>query len=150
MRVKSGGGRRGVAENGLDDPQVDARLQQMRRHTVAQTVHVGGFAHAALQQSAAEGPLQSAASDRPGVVWHAVAQSVAGDRGEQPTGRVMGEPERAQLFQGPLGQRHETILVSFAPDAQEHPLRIDVANPQEQTFTEAQATGIDRGQTAGV
>src|SRR5438128_10726523 len=59
----------------------------------------------------------------------------------------MSEPQFAQLFQGPLGQRHETIFVSFAPDAQEHPLRIDVANPQEQTFTESQATGIDRGQT---
>src|SRR6266436_7677851 len=59
----------------------------------------------------------------------------------------MSEPQFAQLFQGPLGQRHETIFVSFAPDAQEHPLRIDVANPQEQPFTEAQATGINRGQT---
>src|SRR2546425_5835607 len=59
----------------------------------------------------------------------------------------MSEPQLAQLFQGPLGQRHETIFVSFAPDAQEHPLRIDVANPQEQTFTESQATGINRGQT---
>src|SRR2546425_749475 len=55
----------------------------------------------------------------------------------EPTGRVMSEPERAQLFQAPLGQRHETIFVSFAPDAQEHPLRIDVGNPQEQTFTES-------------
>src|SRR3989442_233497 len=59
----------------------------------------------------------------------------------------MSEPQLAQLFQGPLGQRHETIFVSFAPDAQEHPLRIDVANPQEQTFTESQATGINLGQT---
>ena len=42
---------------------------------------------------------------------------------------------------------HEPIFVSFAPDAQEHPLRIDVGNPQEQTFTESQATRIDRGQT---
>ena len=32
---------------------------------------------------------------------------------------------------------HEPIFVSFAPDAQEHPLRIDVGNPQKQTFTEA-------------
>src|SRR5437016_9492105 len=119
----------------------------MSRHTMAQTVHVGAFAHAALQEGTPEGPLQGAASDRPGVVLHAVTHSVSGDRGEQPTGRVMSEPERAQLFQGPLGQRHETIFVSFAPDAQEHPLRIDVGNPQEQTFTEAQAAGIDRGQT---
>jgi hypothetical protein len=39
------------------------------------------------------------------------------------------------------------ITRSFAPDAQEHPLGIDVANPQEQAFTESQATGINRTQT---
>ena len=35
VRVKSGGSRSRVAENALDNPQVDARFQQVSRHTVA-------------------------------------------------------------------------------------------------------------------
>jgi len=60
---------------------------------VAQRVDVGGFAHAALLQGAAKGPLQSAAGDRATIGLHAVFESVPGHRWEQPSGRAVQGPK---------------------------------------------------------
>lgn len=53
----------------------------------------------------------------------------------------------AQVFQGPLRQGHITIGITFAgADVQEHPFPIDVRHLQAQTFTQAQAAGINGDQ----
>jgi hypothetical protein len=75
-----------MAENFLDDPQVDAGFQQMGGVTMTQRVHVSGLAHPALEQRRAKGLLQSGACDRPAAVLDAVSQAVTGDGGEQPLG----------------------------------------------------------------
>src|SRR5207249_4020839 len=88
VRIDGGGGRGGMTQNALDDAQVDGRFQQVRGKGVTQRMYVGGLAHTALLEGATEGALQSAAGDRSDVVLHAVAHSVTGDRGEQPSGRT--------------------------------------------------------------
>src|SRR5204862_8312174 len=93
VRVKSRGRGGGMTENVLNDAQVDPGFKEMGGHTVAQRMDVGGFAHAALLQGAAKGPLQSAAGDRAAIGLHAVFESVPGDCGKQPEWGTMGWPK---------------------------------------------------------
>src|SRR5712692_9473829 len=100
VRVNGRGRRRGMAENGLDDPQVDLGLQQMSGETVTQRMNMRGFGHAALLEGPTKGPLQSGAGDRAALLLHAVFETLTGDRREQPEWRTMPGPELAQLVEG--------------------------------------------------
>ena len=76
--------------------------------------------------------------------------------GSQVAIRRMGKRQRGQhifpllteQLQSARGQRHITVLVAFAtPDMQKHALGIDVAHLQAQAFSQAQAAGVNGGET---
>src|SRR5215510_7436895 len=96
--------------------------------TMAQSVHTGWLAHAALEQSAAKSLLQGRACDGAAMVLHAVRQSVACDRREQPLSRAMRAPQFPQLNQSFVGQRHQALFAAFAPDAQEQAATVHIAD----------------------
>src|SRR6185295_7118500 len=89
MRVDGGGGGRGMAEDRLDDAQIDSGLQQVCRKGMSQGVYMGGLAHAAFVQCTPESPLQRRAGDGTAVLLHAVGKSVTSHRREEPDGGTM-------------------------------------------------------------
>ena len=61
---------------------------------------------------------------------------------------AVGAPELAEPFQGPLRQGHVTVAVAFAgADVQEQAFGIHIAHLQLEGFAQAQAAGVDRGQS---
>jgi len=150
VRIDGGGGGRGVAEDDLDDAQVDPGLQQMGGEGMSEGVDVGGFAHAALVHGQTEGPLQGAARDGAAVVLHAVGETVAGHGREEPEGRTVRGPELTESFEGFLRQGHETILTAFAVDVQELAGGIDLGDREAAALIETQAAGIDGGEADSI
>ena len=65
MGVDRGGPGTGVAEVVRDQAEVDAGFEEMGGVAVAERVHVGALAHAALLDGAAEGALEARAGDGP-------------------------------------------------------------------------------------
>jgi len=62
----------------------------------------------------------------------------------------MRGPQRPELTQGLLRQRHVALLAAFAVDAQEHALGVQVSNLQAAAFVETQTAGIDGRQADAV
>lgn len=107
---------------------------------------VNGFLDARGFESQAEGALERGAGHRFGGGGSALAV-VAFGREEQ-CGMFMGSPLLAQELERALGQGNVTITIAFArADVQEHAPGIDIGNGQAQAFAQAQAAGIDGGQS---
>ena len=62
----------------------------------------------------------------------------------------MGFPDLAEHLEDRFGQRENTLLVSLADDAQGHLLRVDRGNGQRDRLGDAQAIGVDEGETAAI
>ena len=62
----------------------------------------------------------------------------------------MGFPDLAEHLEDRFGQRENTLLVSLADDAQDHLLRVDRGNGQRDRLGDAQAIGVDEGETAAI
>ena len=116
-----------MTQDGLDDPQIDSGLQQVRREGMAQRVHVSRLGHAALVQCTTEGLLQRRARDGAAVVLHAVLKTVSCHRREKPYARAMRRPEFAQLLERGFTERHVTILAPLAVDMEQTPTAVHVA-----------------------
>lgn len=136
-----------MAEVDLDLAQVLALLQQVGGVGMAQRVDVSGLGHAAGFERQAEGSLERGVAHRLGRGFGAVAAALALGW-KQESGITMGFPLFPQQQESALRQGNVAIIVTLAgANVQEHALRIDVANFQAQPFTQAQAAGIDDGQT---
>jgi hypothetical protein len=134
-----------VAEVDLNLAQVLALLQQMRRVGVAQGVDVRVLFDAAGLESEAEGALERGAAHRSG--GGGGTQTAVTFGGKEQRRMTMTFPLLAQEPQRAFGQRDVTVLIAFATaDVQEHALGINVANLEIQTFTQAQAAGVDGDQ----
>ena len=93
-----------------------------------------------------EGALEGGTAHRLGGAGG--AQAVVALGWEQQGGMAMGFPLLAQEVKRALGQRDVTIGVALAAaDVDQPPLGINVADFQMQAFAQAQAAGIDRGQS---
>ena len=76
------------------------------------------------------------------------AQAVVTFARKQEGGMTMGFPELTEQLERALGQGDVTIGGAFAAaNMQELALGVDVADFQVQAFAQAQAAGIDRGQS---
>ncbi len=145
MRVKGGHDRTFMAEIDLELTQVLALFQQRRRVGMPQRMNVRGLFHAAGLEGEAKGPLQRGARHRFGGRGRALAAAAFG-RKEQ-SGMTMSLPELAQELERALGHRNVTIPIALAgADVQQHPLGIDIADLQAQSFPQAQAAGINGAQ----
>ena len=106
---------------------------------------VRGFFHAAGLEGDAEGALQGGARHRFGGRGRALA-AVAFGRKEQ-SGMTMSLPLLPQELKRALGHRNVTVAIALAgADVQQHPLGINVADLQAQSFAQAQAAGINGAQ----
>jgi hypothetical protein len=67
--------------------------------------------------------------------------------GEEQARMAMRLPALTEQEEGALGQWDVAVAVTLAgTDVEEHPLRVDVADFQVESFAQAQAAGVDRGQ----
>jgi len=78
MGVDLGSPRAAVPQVLLDDPQVDAGLEQMGGVGMAQSVDMGALDDAGALQRQSEGTLEAAAGDRATVMGQAVLQQRVG------------------------------------------------------------------------
>ena len=146
MRVEGGDGRALVAEIDLDLAEVLAPFQQMSGVGMAQGVNVGLLFDAAGFEGQTEGALESGAAHRFGGGGGTLAAMALG--GEKEDGMLVREPLLAQQEQGPFGERNITIPAAFtAADVEQAALAIDVADLQTKPFAQAQAAGVDQGET---
>ena len=60
---------------------------------MTQGMHMRSLVHAALLERAVKSPVQSAGRDGPAILGHAVLESVAAHRREQPHRATMSAPE---------------------------------------------------------
>jgi len=145
MRVERGDDRTLVAQIDLELAQVLALFQQVRRVGMAQGVDVRGFVHAAGPERQTKGPLQRGARHRLGGGGRALTTVTLG--GKEQRGMAMRLPLLPQELQSAVRQGNITVPIAFAgADMQEHPLGINVADRQAQSFAQTQAAGINGAQ----
>jgi len=107
---------------------------------------MGAFLDAAGLEAEAEGTLEGGAAHGLGGGGRPLAAVALG--GEQEPGMLVGSPELAQPEQGALGQRHVTVPIALAgADVQEGAFAVDITDLQAQALAQAQAAGVDRGQS---
>jgi hypothetical protein len=146
VRVNGSDDRALVSEVDLDLTEVLPLLQQMRRIGMAQGMDVRLFGDGAGLEGETKGPLQRGAGHRLG--GGACSLTTVTLSGKEQDGMAVGFPLFTQEQQRAFGQGHVAILVAFAgTDVQEHALRIDIADLQAKPFTQAQAAGVDGGQS---
>lgn len=146
MRIDGGRDRADMAEVDLDLAQVLSLLKQVSRVTVAKRVDMSFLFDAALFECFAKSQLQGASVHRCG--GRGSSGSAPSSGREEEVWVTMSSPELAQQIQSAEGQRNVTIPIAFATaDMEQHPFTVNVFNLQSQTVAQAQAAGIDRGQT---
>ena len=144
--VNGGDDRAPVAQIDLDLAEVLALFQQMRRVGMSQGMDVRLLGDGAGLEGETKGPLQGAAAHRFGGAAGSPSTVTLG--GKEKDRMTMGFPLLAQEQQSAFGQGYVAILITFAgADVQEHALRIDVADLQAKPFTQAQAAGVNSGQS---
>ena len=139
LRVKCGGVELGVAEQRLDDADVDTVLEQVRGKAVAQGVWPdplgdirgrGGLDDDAIQLSGAERHHRVLAGEEPAIRAHDAQLS-------------SGAPPVPKQHQQALGQHGVAIATALAAfDAQQHALAVDVAHLESRDLGDAQASAI--------
>jgi hypothetical protein len=75
-----------VSEVALDDPQVDAVFEEMRRIGVSQCMHRGLLADVTSLHRSSQAGLEARARNGAPVVGEAVLEPTPGGCGEQPVG----------------------------------------------------------------
>ena len=129
-----------MAEQDLDDPDVHAPLEHVRGEAVTQQVRPEiGVEAAGVVRLDERGPC--------GRIGQVGRQPPTG---KEPPPAAMGFPDLAEHLEDRFGQRENTLLVSLADDAQDHLLRVDRGNGQRDRLGDAQAIGVDEGETAAI
>ena len=102
MGVDLGSAGAAVPQVLLDDPQVDAGLEQMGGVGMAQSVDMGALDDAGALQRQSEGTLETAAGDRATVMGQAVLQTAPGGSGGAGDLLFVGQVEEvlAQILLG--------------------------------------------------
>ena len=112
MEVDHRGLQRAVAEVLLDQPEVDAGLEQVGRVTMSERVDRDGLAESQLADDAAQGALDAGALH--GAVGGGGPAVVAAGGGEEPGRMAMGGPVFAEGLQRARRQRDEAVLGALA------------------------------------
>jgi hypothetical protein len=137
-----------MAEPELDDPQVDAGLQEVGGPGMAQRVDGSGLAHPCVVERIAERFTDPTGADgsRGGVVLHASARPGR----KEPDRVAMGAPLAAEQGERARGQGDVAGLEALAAaDLELHAGAVDPGDLQVDAFADAQAAGVDGGE-AGV
>jgi hypothetical protein len=122
-----------VAEQGLDDTQVGAALDEVGGEGVAQRARRERLRDAGLAAGGAKGALDAGGGDR-------LAGALAL---QQIVQRAVAFPARAQLLEQPLGEYHLAVLLALAAlDPDDHALGIDVARLEVHDFVGAQTRAV--------
>ncbi|HVY47939.1 MAG TPA: hypothetical protein VHB21_18755 [Minicystis sp.] len=128
-----------MAEEMLDDAQVDARLEQVSREAVPQDVRPDGFVDPGAPRSAPErdthGLGANATADR-------VGQDAPACRDAPPAVGRKGVDER-------LREEHLTLASSLAANAQHATLQVDVLVADLESLAEAEPAPIEQQGDSG-
>jgi hypothetical protein len=123
-----------MAEQSLNDANIDLLFQQMRREAVSQRVHGDIFIEAGRLGSVVEDPLQRSGGNR--------LQRIGA--GKEPMGRLGSLSIVAKDAEQLLGEHHVAILASFAvTDGDDHAGAVNIATGESDEFGHAQAGGVD-------
>ncbi len=135
MPVPCRRGDRRVAEEALDRVQVDAGFEQRRRTRMAQRVNPAWLHEARAPFRRLVRPLETGRIHRP----------ITAARGKEPLDRPMDLPVSPQGVQQGRGEHGVPVLPAFALlDADRHPRRVDVGDPEMDHLVEPQAGGVGR------
>ena len=127
-----------MAQQDLDEADIDAALEHVRGEAVAERVRPKIGIKAALVPRLGEGGAG-------GGIGQVGPQT---PRGKEPLGAVVGLPDLAEHVQDGLGQWQNPFLVALAEDAQAHLPGIDRRDGQDYGLGNPQAIGVDEGETA--
>lgn len=134
MRIDGGGGDRVVAEQDLDDPDIDAAFDESGGIAMTESSRRNP-ADTDLPCGSREGASKRPTPDRPG----------AGLVREQPSWVTVDLPQPSQIFQDRLGQRHDALFVAFADDAQVRIGAVYGADLKSRCFRRPQPAGVNDG-----
>ena len=143
MRVPLRGAQRGVAEHLLHFPQIGAAIQHVRGRGMPQGVGTD-IRHSGLAGRPMHDVARRALIDASSA--HAEEQRVAGPGQNRP---APSEPS----LQRPLGgqsERHHTLLVPLAGDANRAVREVDVRDVHRHQFGDTDAGGIQQFENRGV
>src|SRR3954466_13760698 len=136
-----------MAEPKLDDPQIDASLEQVGSPRMAQGVNTGRFRHASCLARLLKGTTHTGGCNRRRGRVRLLAG--AGSSRKQPDRIAMGAPLATEQGEGARGQRDVAILQTLAAAyLQLHARAVDPTDLEVDTFADAQATGGDGGQAS--
>jgi len=130
----------------MDQPEVDARFEQLRRVRMPQRVHMGALGHARLQHRAMERGLEAGAGDRPGRRHDAIDLPLSGVRGKEPLRRAMRPPVVAQQREGRLRQGDVAVVLPLPGHMDEPAGPVHLGHLETRALQEPQATGVDRNE----
>ena len=131
-----------MAEQELDNADVDAGLEQMHCEPVSQRVGSDRLGQAGQREGLQAGPLDGVRGDM-----------AAGNQArEEPLARRPGAPPvLAEDLQQPRRKHDVTVLGALALlDADDHAPAVDVGRAQADGFGDAQAGGVTGGQDGAV
>jgi len=129
-----------MPEQDLDNTDVDAPFEQVRREAVPKRVRPELGVEAAL----ASRLVESVAGRFHGQMREDTAA------GEQPLRAAVRLPDRAQHLEHGLGQGENPFLVSLANQAEHHLLGVDGRDGQLDRLSDAQAVGVDQREAGAI
>jgi len=144
MSVDGRGLGRLMAQDALNDSQVDPRFQQVRTVGMAKAMDMSCFLDAALLDRSPKGRLHVLGLD--GLRVTVVANTCR----EQPLFGRVGPPELPEQKQRPFWQGHIPLFGTFAQNAHHHARAVDILDLEKGALTEAQTARIDRGQARSI
>src|SRR6266508_4747152 len=136
-----------MEEPKLDDPQIDASLEQMGSPRMAQGVNTGRFRHASGKARLLKGTPHTGGCNRQrGRVRILVG---TGSSRKEPDRIAMGEPLATEQGKGARGQWDIAILEALAAAyLQLHARAVDPADLEVDAFADAQGSGVDGSQAS--
>jgi hypothetical protein len=140
MRVNGGRCDVDVAEQNLDHPDVDAILKEARRIAVPKRARSDPLCDACCAGGRTAGAFQHMLAG-----WFAARFTW-----KEPAAVPVGQPKAAQIIQNRLRQRRQPLLVAFANDAEQQTGTVYRCDLKGRSLGDAQAAGIDEGETAPV
>ena len=129
-----------MTEQDLDHPDIDAVFQEPRCVAMAKDARCDPPGDPCRERRSPTDALEHLAVDRfePRAVR------------EYPAMVAMVRPERAQIIANRCGKRDQPLLVTLADDAQQKTSAVDVFDLKGYGLADAQAAGIDEGETGFV
>ena len=129
-----------MAQQHLDDADVDPALEHVRGEAVAERVRPERFVKAAclscLDKGSTGGGLGQRGQQAP--------------TGEEPPCAPVGLPDHAEHLHDRFGEGENTLLVALPDDIKDHPLRIHRRDGQSDRLRDPQAVGVDERETAPI